>query len=664
MTFLKFNNQNILFSLIALGFLTLIRFISLFLFQAEPLDSSILTDLLIMGFRFDARIVATVLLLFIYIPAILLHCLPVNKYLNLWFRAILSLCLILIVTISFINIAYLLFFGNPIDVLVFGFIDDGTLNVIKSILSDFRFIIISLISIAVSFLLFNLFIKKSNSTQALNTSSWVKTITLLCIIPFMFIIARGSMGTFPLFKKQAEISNNRLVNSLTQNAIYHLYNAFLDRSRNNFNGSPQGMLKRSGFNTFAQLEKAAGFNEQNPLIHTTKKNAFLTKKPPHVIFVQMEGWSSQIALTDSEHTLGEFNQHRLDDYFFTHFFSNAYGTNPTIEALLLNSPITPLSQSSAYSTQFKMSNVLPFKRNNYHTVFLSGGHASWRNHNKFWLEQGFDEYIGRASIAKKYGPSNNTWGVYDEYLFSYLAEDLKKQIQPTFYYVLTTNNHPPVELPPDYKTPDFDLTQFNRHAKTKEMLTGYSYQSNAFGNFMTQLKNSDLKDKVIVVATGDHVLKGFDNYHPVENTYIKYSVPAYFYVPKAYDTLKDVDLTISGSHNDLFSTIFELALPNTSYYAFGTALMNKSLDNSYGWIQNNALIVKQGVIDTHTQKLYPFAQHLLLKPKAQPLNTQHKRFLTQLKNQKAVEKYLLYQDKEVQHEHNKHSFNTEDKTSY
>ena len=88
----------------------------------------------------------------------------------------------------------------------------------------------------------------------------------------------------------------------------------------------------------------------------------------------MESWSSHIALMDSpdNNVLGEFSKHVQDNCFFSYFYSNAYRTNPTIDSLLMNSPITPMSQSVAIGYSFSMSNVLPFKRQGYDTLYLSG----------------------------------------------------------------------------------------------------------------------------------------------------------------------------------------------------------------------------------------------------------------------------------------------------
>jgi phosphoglycerol transferase MdoB-like AlkP superfamily enzyme len=641
--FIKINKQAFFFSITTLIFLSFIRIVELLLFGSEIPE--VLTELLLMGFRFDLRVVATTLLLFIYLPALIFVGLKNWQKFSIWTTYSLSFLLIIINFLSFIDIGYFTFFGTPIDILIFGLIEDGTVAVIKSILSDYRLVFISIIFIVFIYFLTQFFIKKINNiTTKKNTPLSKRIILLLLIIPITFLAARGTWTTFPLSKQYTAISDNSFINSLTQNAIYHLYNAFSDRSKSHFNASTQAVLKNAQVKDLSELKQKANLNN---LIKTTPKNIFLAKNPPSIIFVQMEGWSSQIALTDSKNTLGNFNQHRLKDYFFNRFFSNGYGTNPTLDYLLLNSPITPLSQSDAYKTNFSTSNILPFKKKGYKTIFLSGGYASWRNHDKFWVNQGFDQYIGRTTIAKAQGKSNNTWGVYEEKLFNFLKDDLQKQTKPTFYYVLTTNNHPPVELPKNYTIPPFNLSSFNNNnGQIKKMLSGFSYQSNALGNFLSWLKKSPLKNNVIVVATGDHILKGFDNYNNPEKIYAKYGVATYFYLPKQYDKLKNINKNIAASHVDLFPTLFELSLSNAKYYQFGTALMNKKIKGSYGWIENKAFILKNGIINAQTKKYHPFTKNNLVSSDGYDLTKNQKNILSQEKYRSFLKEYLLYQDKE------------------
>jgi phosphoglycerol transferase MdoB-like AlkP superfamily enzyme len=618
-----------------------------------------LLETLFMGFRFDMKFIATLLLLVVFGPA-LFYFLATKKYLLRGVQRILYLLLSIVLIFSFLDFGYYLFFGNEIDVLIFGLLNDGTTEVLSSLLGDMRLIILMLLGI-IALLLFRLFftrylfvktdIKKHNS-------SLKAYMVLLFSIVILAVLARGSVSTFPLSKKTINTIDNSFLSNVVLNPMWHFYYAYRDLKKDNFSTSSQKILKKAKVKSLDDLLTKAGYTANNPLETTSNINPLAKKKPPHVIFVLKEGWSTQVALAQSSQNdvLGAFAKHAKEDYFFQSFFSNAYGTNNSIEALLINSPMKNVSQSSAQSVSFSTSSILPFKRSGYSTLFLSGGSSTWRNHHRFWTTQGFDDYIGRASIEKYFDTKcNNTWGVYDALLFKYLQKTLlerSKNNQPTFTFVLTTNNHPPVELPKEYVSPDFHLEEMGLKSDDTvryNMLRGYNYQTNALGEFMTWLKHSELKDEVIVVATGDHILKGFGEYFSPSKQYLKYAVPAYFYVPKAYDKLKHISKDIVGSHNDLFPTLYELALSSQKYYNFGTPIMFKVTQNAFGWNEQNRFIFSDGVVDD-SMDFYPWdknnTQRKYLQNVAGVMDDTKRKQITHKHAQTWLQKYILTKEYE------------------
>ena len=663
--FYTVSSYALVFTLIVLSFLSAMRFITLFLFaDTADIHSNIkvLDNLFWIGLRFDLRVIGIALVLLVYLPYLIFFWTDKVSLIQNWVKFSLSLLLAVIVLLAFVDIGYFLFFGTPIDILIFGLFEDDTKAVIKSALTNPYLLLIGLLAPLTMVVLIYLFLKKAKHIIAKGKSRLVpqKGWFLLLLLPLLLVAARGSIDTFPLSLKQSSISSNSFINSLTQNAVFHLNYAYSNRKENNFNKSSKQILKQAGVKTINELTLKAGFDDNQPLIRHTPTNKWLEKKPPHVVFVLMEGWSSQIALNDSTAfpVLGSFGKHAKEDYFLPYFFSNQNGTNPSIESILLNSPLTPLSQSSGYKTHFSTSNIKPFKDKGYQTIFLSGGYSSWRNHDIFWPQQGFDQYIDRTLIEKKYQvQADNPWGIYDEYVFRYLQDDLPKQKQPSFTFLLTTNNHPPVRLPANYKAPDFDLTSLGfteNIAHKKTALGGYHYQTNALGNFLDWLKNSKFKDNVIVVATGDHPLRGFDDYTPIEKSYFRHGVPVYLYIPSQYNRLAArprVEINkLIGSHVDIFPTLFELALSDAPYYAFGTPIMDKIGDTAYGWNYQDAFILKEGVIDSKTMTLHYWNTHnkTLIDPANHNLNKQQSNIIEQEKYRHWLKEWLLYKDKEEQ----------------
>jgi len=628
------------------------------LFIADWKNSQVseLGALFLTGLRFDLKFTALALIVLVLLPLLLFSLINRWRWLCHWFRHSLFALLLSTTILSFLDVGFYFYFGTEISGLIFGLINDGFYEVMVSVLADWRLDIIILASIICCAGLSRVFLKLSATSdiQARSaTPKWKVFSVVFCLIITCALFGRGSFDTFPLSRKTTIVSDNSLLNSLAMNSPYHLYYMLRDKGKDRLNNlSPEAILSAVKVNSREELELSAGYTKQNPLMLATS-NKGETFKKPNVIFVLMEGWSSHIALADSpaNNVLGELTQHAQDDYFFTHFFSNRYGTNPTIESLLLNSPITPLSQSSANTHSFAISNVLPFKRQGYESQFLSGGNSSWRNHGKFWLQQGFDQYIGRATIERYFNTeSDNPWGVYETYLFQYLQKQLQEKSTgtPLFSFLLTTNNHGPIRLPADYVAPPLSPARYGykaTDAKIHESLTGYHYQSDALGKFMTWLKQSKFAVNTIVVATGDHVLKGFANYGSTTQLYNRYSVPAYFYIPPKYDQLNTVKKNQPGSHQDLFPTLFELALSEEQYFSFGSSLMHKSQEEAFGWIDQGGFIFDQGIA-TQSGKLYPWTDesHSSLSVEEQPLSQKNKRIIERQKYREALQKYMLLMD--------------------
>ena len=596
------------------------------------------------GFRFDLKLIATIVLLFAYLP----YLLTLKKLPYTFVNITLSIVLVIISTLSFINFGYYKFFGSEFNSLFFGIINDGTKEVLLSIFLDKSLLFLTFVALVIVSFIIYLWQKTKLKNQVNKKSSYT---FLIIIILINIAFARGSFGTFPLSKKTINNVDNSFLSNALLNPIWQLYYAYSDLKLNQLTSSKK-VLKKHKIQNYQSLLTSAGFTKDNPLKITTAKDTFLEENKPHVIFVLMESWSSHIAIFDKKenNVLGEFAKHSKEDYFFLNFFSNAYGTNPTIEELLLNSPIKDLSQSKGKNTPFSLFSLLPYKSKGYKTTFLSGGSSNWRNHNKFWKVQGFNNYIGRASIEKYFNTTcDNTWGVYDELLFDYLKQEvLEKNNDPQFTFLLTTNNHPPIELPKNFKMPKINLNYYglkNSDNEKKVRLSAYHYQTDALGKFLTWLKKSKYKDNTIVIATGDHIIKGFKEYKSPKELFYKYAVPLYFYIPKKYDKFKNIDVKkMVGSHNDIFPTLYNLTLSNASYYNFGTSIMKKN-HNMFGWNEQGKYIFKEGVANK-TSQLFNWDQNLTLKLKPKQLSNTQINKINELKYKNILIEYLLNQEYE------------------
>lgn len=618
-------------------------------------------DFFLRALRFDLKLVATAVFLLVWLPLLLSPLIP-EKIFTLYLRFILKTLLVSVIFLEFVDIGYLHYFQKPIDVFIFGLQGDDTRAVLSTMLGNADLLVLFAGFLLTSFTFIWLFSWASHSRQTspdrVNRS--VKHFVVWFVgLLILFVLARGSIDTFPLQRKHASVSDNNFLNSMVMNSTFNLRYAYVDWEIANDGIFKRDIIRFHELSNVDELKSKAGYSESYPLIRSTAKDVLLEKTRPHVIFVQMEGWSAHIARKHSEqnNVLGEFAQHAQQDHFYTQFFTNNYATNPSIEALLLNSPITPMSQSVARNTHFRLSNVTPFKDRNYQTLFLSGGYSSWRNHNDFWLKQGFDEYIGRSKIEQTFqvDASDNPWGVYDEYVFKYLEQRLQQAEslgESLFSFVLTTNNHPPIRLPESYEFPALDPQAYSNAEKgdaydyQMSLLQGFHYQTEQLGQFISWVKNSQFKDKVIIAATGDHPQRTFVENTAITDQYLRYSVPAYFYVPEALDKLKDSSKSLPGSHSDLFPTLFELALPEISYYNFGQPIMKKNAANAYGWISSGEYLFSNGVANSKNKKFYAWAddKNDRLNATATDIDEIKSRAIEQEHYRRILKQYLLVED--------------------
>ncbi|MGB1236616.1 MAG: LTA synthase family protein [Pseudomonadales bacterium] len=627
---------------------------SLLLTPHQDTDTALFIDLFTMGLRFDLKAIAAFSLLFALLPALLISLCNRWQLFNSWVKYSLLATLLLSAFVSFVDIGFYFYFGSQINGLAFGIVEDGTYAVMVSIFSDWRLVLLSTLAGATLYAVGWLYLK-STKVKSLSRGTqprWITFGATFLLFVICALLARGSFDKFPLSRKTAFIGDDALLNSMTMNGPFHLYYSIKDRDEDNFSQlNTAHLLRGAKLETRAQLERAAGYGAEAKLRPNSSVKAS-NFTPPNVVFVLMEGWSSHIAIEHSakNQVLGRFAQHANSDYFFPRFFSNKYGTNPSIESLLLNSPVGPVSQSSASLHAFQNSNLRPFKAQHYSTLFLSGGNISWRKHGQFWPRQGFDRYIARATIEQHFDiKADNPWGVYDEYVFKYLEKELaeKPADQPLFSFVLTTNNHGPVKLPTAYKAPPLAPEQYgfsSSDSHKREALTGFHYQSDSLGQFMDWLKQSDFADNTIVVATGDHILKGFANYTAPAKTFDRYAVPVYFYIPQKYDQLQNTAGNTVGSHADIFPTLFELALNNQQYLNFGQPLMHKTPSTAFGWIDQGGYVFDQGISD-NAKRLLPWqTSGAYLSDTQRPLNQQQLELITQQKYREILRKFVLVDD--------------------
>ncbi|MDH5717425.1 MAG: LTA synthase family protein [Spirochaetia bacterium] len=556
----------------------------------------------IVGFRFDTVVILFGILLIGILNIFLLFI--NNKKLfhavNLISIYFCSFVIIIFFILLTIDQQYYLFFQNHLNILVFGLIEDDTLAVLKSMNTDNPLILISILWAIISYLIIKLvkrlylfefktpaIIKKIS----LKTSASIVVITIYLLINFIGL--RNSFGVFPLKLDNAYISSNNFVNQLVPNGIFTLRTAFSEKKFDYKKKQPGQILKSYGFSSVNQAlsvyfdEPPDNFtaSDYKKYLYQTTNNNLKIKEKLNVVFLLLESWSNYFIDIHNEelNLLGGLESHFHDDYVFRNFLSATRGTIYSLEDILINTPIQPITSTKHRLKTYNSSVARLYKENGYETYFITSGDSNWRKLNEFLKNQFFDHIHGRVDILKALPEAkDNTWGVYDEFLFEYIQQILKKDNKPKFIFALTTTNHTPYEIPSNYKPKPIKLSEKLKNEIlcsediAEKSFLSYQYMNESFGNFLSEIKNSSLSKNTIVGASGDHnnfTVFPFDNNIDMRQ---KHSVPFYVYMPQHLRGSIFYNPNRYGSHKDIFPTLFNLSFSNQKYFGLGNNLFENT----------------------------------------------------------------------------------------
>ncbi len=591
--------KSILVLTLFLVFMSIVRLYLYLHHSIKDVPLNELFDAFFLGVRLDLSVVslifAPILLFVIFINLFRGENFIIKSY------SIVQYYLIVMLTIAsiliFSDLAYFSYFFDHIAITVFGIIDDDTKALLEIAKENYNLVVISFvlfIYFAALYRLIAIIFKKSKVTSE-SYSVVFRFVVLFGAVLINFIAIRGTFSTFPITKNIPDVSTDKLVNLLPKNGVLAFVDAFKQYKRSK--EDKYDLVAISGykghiedaFKLFLQKDDIDSNLTKN-LVKTTPKNEYLEKHPKNVVVMMVESFGLPITKYQSKdfNIMGALEKHFKTDTLFTNFISASNGTIVSLEPLLLNITArpssTPLSQSKYSNKSFKEAAAFVFKQKGYETSFVYGGDLSWRNVGKFFSHQGFDHVYGKVSIAKELNidlkKSSHTWGIFDEFAHKFVLKKLKNAKKPQFIFLLTTNNHPPYTIPKWYKSKPLNISnKLQKHLVgdknlIKKRFKDYAYALDQVGVFLDGIKQSSLKDNTVVAVTADNnTIEGlmhYDNFYDESK-----KIPFYLYMPK--DIRKKYNTKIVGSHKDIFPTIYNLVLSNSSYSAIGHDLANSSL---------------------------------------------------------------------------------------
>ncbi len=332
------------------------------------------------------------------------------------------------------------------------------------------------------------------------------------IITTLSILASTGLLLGVLNNKQADFSNNLVVNELGKNGVFSFFAAFNSNELDYHSFYPSlndpqaySILKKN----LLQKNQQYASERFDDIDRITKSENEIR---PNIILIAIESFSGDFlkAFGNKENLTPNFDSLADQSIFFTNLFATGTRTVRGMEALTLCVPPTPgnsIVRRPDNEHIFSIATIL--QKKNYHPFFIYGGDGYFDNMNHFFSGQGFDivdrnrgHSLGERIETNRYNiPDNevefeNAWGICDEDLYKQVikqADKMNSANEPFFQFVMTTSNHKPYTFPAGR----IDLPPGNRNAAVK-------YTDHALGRFIAEAKQKAWFKKTVFVIVADH----------------------------------------------------------------------------------------------------------------------------------------------------------------
>lgn len=577
-----------------------------------------------LGVRYDA-IVISYFILPLYLIFLLLSLLKARNFINLIYKfsfVYIFVVALFIIAMIVCDLGYYSFFQDHLNILFFGLLEDDTEAVFISIWKNYPVIWLSIPIIGFFIFIWKVFkniFKKIDNCERDTFNAGPVQFIILFFVSFVILIGalRGGYSWYVLSPKYNEFSQYQIINHIALNGIITFEKAIKLRStrnRKNFK-----MYKSMGYKNIDEalidyLGQDVQFNNDQErvraLFKRTAKSEVIEKNPPHVIMILAESFGAYwMDYNNPEFNfLGSLQKHFEEDYYFNNFLSSHNGTIGSLITLQSSIPDIPgqryLSESTYMATPLESSVNIAYSKKGYETTFIYGGKLGWRDIGSYFKHQKYDNIIGENNIKselKLEGGVGTEWGMYDEFIYKYIQMRISTATKPQFIFILTTSNHPPYQYPDTYAGVEFKIPEsLDKRVERERNLfnqrfSTFRYANDKIGDFLSWLKESELKNNTVVALTGDHNFFSFLTYKDDEK-FKKYKVPFYLYLPEELKPDDELyDSTKLGSHEDIFATLYPLTISDGEYLNFGENLFTQEdtfAINSKGYAHHDGLIIE------------------------------------------------------------------------
>ena len=322
------------------------------------------------------------------------------------------------------------------------------------------------------------------------------SLATLLLIPLIIIGIRGGLDESTTNIGQVYYSQNQFLNHSAVNPVFSFFASFEKTATNNV--------------TYHFMEDKACELIVSELYNTKSVgiDTLLTTQQPNIIVILLESCGGQFTeISGRTDITPNLNRLAHEGIYFTNCYANSWRTDRGTLCTWSGYPSFPtMSVMKMPSKSRSLPNIARTlqQERGYNTHYLYGGDINFTNMRSYLVSGGFSDLTWKDDYTKEEQTSAK-WGVRDDITFQTLTELTQTMRQPFLIGYSTLSSHVPWDVP--------------IHHFDDEVLNAFYYLDQCVGNFIQQLRQSDLWNNTLVIMLPDHgiVYAGLDESNPLLN---------------------------------------------------------------------------------------------------------------------------------------------------
>ena len=365
------------------------------------------------------------------------------------------------------------------------------------------------------------------------------SLVLILLTGALFLPVRGGITVSTMNISRAYFSDRMFLNHAAINPVFNFF--YMLNKNDHFETQYQFYEQDEARQVFSRLHEQPSNIDRPSLLNTDH---------PNIILFILESFSYDVAL-DSV-VAPNMARFAREGILFEHFYANSFRTDRGLAAILSGYPSHPTTAILKYPK--KTENLPAFPRylraNGYENQSLYyGGDVNFTNMRSYFVGScGIHNIVSDKDFQVKMRLTK--WGVPDQPVIDRVFQDLieSKPAEPFLKVILTLSSHEPFDVPTD----KFDIPFYN----------ALNYTDECIGQFVSNLKATDLWDRTLIVFVSDHAMQsypqGIQNYEEQR-----------FHIPMIWiggAISQPTVVSDFGSQNDLSATLLsQLRIDHTDF---------------------------------------------------------------------------------------------------